>query len=108
MIKNLVIHYGGSRPRDATRLTLNSIAAAAKAQMPDVARLELVRGNGYFYVVGEWKKKNKYGQPFPITSGGIYTNRIGEDNKNFDALGFWLRSIKDVVERERPSNYADL
>lgn len=90
---------------DGPRLTMNGIARAAMARLPDVAKLELVRGNGYFYVVGEFKKKSRSGQPIPITSGGIYTNRLGEDGPEF-GLDWWVRQVIEVVEREKPSDYA--
>lgn len=94
------------KPVEDTRLTLNSIAAAAKAQMPDVAKLELVRANGYFYVVGEWRKK-RGGREMPITSGGIYTNRLGEDNEKF-GMSWWVSEVKRVVEAERPYDWGEI
>lgn len=93
---------------DAERITLSSIARAAKAAMPDVARLEVVRGNGYFYVVGEWKKK-RGGRLIPITSGGIYTNRLTTTREDGSfGLSWWVEQVKDVVEKDRPYDWDDL
>lgn len=94
MKRRVLVHVHDTPEEEQQRVTLKSAARAALAQLPDVKTLELVRGNGYFYVVGEFKSGR------PITSEGIYTNRL---NHKW-GVDWWVNEIKRVVNKERPTN----
>lgn len=58
--------------------------------LKDVKELELVRGDGYYYLVGTFKNGEEF------VSGGIYVNRVSHLS-----MSNWLDSIIDVVAKER-------
>ena len=68
-----------------------TICREALKQLPEVKKLQLNNGGGYWYVTGETKEGR------PIVTEGIYSYRI-----HHMTLESWVSSVVEVVKKDLP------
>lgn len=89
LIKKAVDKYKKGAKLSNVKLSLKKVNAAIKSKFSDV---ELVKGAGYFYLVGTTEEMDK--KLCQLQSTSIYVYRLNELT-----LDQWLDDVKGIIEK---------